>query len=236
MSFSVLTVTRRQGWEEIARRSIEHQTVKPDNWIIVSETDPMKDLHVSELWKASKDEFQITLLKSPDKKPGMKSNLNASLNEGLRNIHSDYVIFYQDFIDLQPDCFEQLIEFASPITFVTTIDRNPDGSMGPRYEGIDEDWPCQPEQWEANVSIAPMGILRELGGFDEEYDRGWSWDNVNIAERAALLDCDFILDEKNIIQLHEHDQSPIKQLNGDFHVQRMEQINNGDFPLRLDYI
>ena len=37
------------------------------------------------------------------------SNLNASLNAGLKLVDTDYVIFYQDFIELKENCFEKLL-------------------------------------------------------------------------------------------------------------------------------
>lgn len=190
-SVDILTVSKRRGWEDGAVKSVAAQTVQPEQWVIVTE-----------LW-LEMPEGVANVLQAPEKTRA--SNLNASLNEGLRNITADFVVFYQDFIDLQPDCIEKLLALADEKTFVTTCTPNYDGSDDGRYTGINKPRECKPEEWEANVSIAPMAMLRELGGFDERLDNGWSWDNVNIAQRAAMLGAKFVLDESNRPKLLPHE-------------------------------
>jgi hypothetical protein len=212
-SFSVLTVSKRTGWEEQATKQVYSQTFSPENWIIVQEG-----------------------VNAPE--PIRASNLNRSLNHGLKQINSEYVVFYQDFIELQPDCFEKLLALADEKTFVTTCTPNYDNSDDSRYLGIDGPRPCRPEEWEANVAIAPMKAMRELGGFCEEYDNGWSWDNVNVAERAAMLGYKFIIDESNRPRLLPHEQTSKLEmkLNGDRHAKEMEAIRNGWKPLKYNYL
>lgn len=226
-TFTVLTVSRRFNWSHIATRSLECQTILPAKWLIIQE-------YVGDHSGETPGHIVFERYTAPPK--ARISNLNASLNAGLKRITTDYVIFYQDFIDLQPDCFEKLLALATPDTFVTTATINTDGKHDARYLGLDCPHPCRPEEWEANVAIAPMAVIRELGGFDEEYDDGWSWDNVNLAERAAMLGCKFIIDETNCPRLLPHDKSDINKPNGEFHVQRMREIRAGDRPLRLDYL
>lgn len=239
-SFSVLTVSKRTGWEHDAIQCLKAQTVTsqirrrgcgldaPTNWIVVSELERncYTDNHL----------FPCTYVPAPPKTK--LSNLNASLNEGLRHIDTDYVIFYQDFIELKEDCFEKLLALVDERTFVTTCTPNYDGSDDGRYTGVDMPRACRPEEWEANVSIAPMRILRELGGFDEEYDWGWSWDNVNVAERAAMLGAKFILDESNRPKLYPHEMSSHQTLplNAQRHSDTMKAIRNGTRPIKNKYL
>lgn len=224
MKVSVVTVSKRTGWEEPAIASIENQTFQDFNWIVVGEEyidlGDRADFHHAPL--------QIR-----------PSNLNRSLNAALKHcLDSDYVIFYQDFIRLKPDCFEKLLELAKPNTFVTTCTTNYDGSDDGRYTHVDAPRSCLPAEWEANVALAPMPVIRELGGFDEEYDNGWSWDNCNLAERAAMLGCKFILDESNRPQLIPHELFSKLQLelNGERHEATMKAIRSGKKPLRLNYL
>lgn len=228
-SFSVLTVSRRTGWEAGGWQSVMQQrSRRRRKWVVVPE-EPVTFSALPEYAK-----YLPELVGPPPRT--RTSNLNASLNAGLRRITTDYVIFYQDFIDLPADCFEKLMALAAPDTFVTTCTINADGSKDSRYLGLDCVRPCRAEEWEANVALAPMAVIRELGGFDEEYDNGWAWDNVNLAERAEILGCKFLLDETNQPQLLPHDKSEIRQLNGDFHAKRMNDIRAGKFPLRLKYL
>lgn len=191
-SFSVLTVTKRLGWEKVASESIARQTIKPKQWIVVYEEKPFNFEYAKPI-----------LVRAPEKR--RVSNLNASLNHGLRFIDTDYVIFYQDFIRLNDDCFEKLLDLAGSKTFVTTCTPNRDGTDDIRYLGVDSPRPCLPEEWEANVALAPMEIIRKLGGFDERLDDGWSWDNALLARKASIVGCNFILDETNRPKLFKHE-------------------------------
>lgn len=227
-SFEVLTVTKREGWFERACEQIEGQTLKPSKWVIVPEGN-LGEFHATypcpiEFWPAP---MQIRT-----------SNLNASLNEGLRHIDTPYVIFYQDFIDLPKDCFKKLMGLVNNNTFVTTVTKNDEQTPeeDPRYTRQDKARHCKPEDWESNVAAAPMDIIRALGGFEEEYDNGWSWDNRNLAERAAMLSCQFILDETNRPQLLYHPKIRDLPLNAEFHDQVMNEIRTGIRPLKCDYL
>lgn len=214
-TFSVLTVSKRpqSEWLQIAKQSIGQQTVNPEKWVIIQEG-----------------------VNSPQKVRA--SNLNASLNAGLRQIESSYVIFYQDFIQLPNDCFEKLIILANERTFVTTCTPNYDGSNDSRYSGANKARRCRPEEWESNVAIAPMAILRALGGFEEELDNGWAWDNVHLAQRAAMLGCKFICDESNRPKLLPHELVSKEKLplNAEYCARDIKAIREGRKPLKLNYL
>lgn len=230
MRLSILTVSKRIGWESRARYQLSQQDIFPVEgveWIVVQEPVKYAAPQTSKL-------MNVQWLTAPEKL--RRSNLNASLNEGLRHCSGEYVIFYQDFIDLPTDCLKKLCDLATPSTFVTTVTVNADGSQDPRYWGVDQPRPCPPAEWEANVAIAPLAVIKELGGFDEEYDNAWSWDNVNLAERAAMLGCSFILDESNRPQLLHHPKVTDMPLNAARHEITMQQIRLGSKPLRLPYM
>lgn len=227
-SFSVLTVSKRTGWYHDALKCIINQTIQPKDWITITEVSIAGHKNmIGDGWRVVEAPEQTKL-----------SNLNASLNAGLKLIDTDYVIFYQDYIELNSDCFEKLLDLVDEKTFVTTCTPNYDGSDDGRYTGTDTPRPCQPEEWEANVAIAPMKMIRELGGFDEEYDWGWSWDNVNLAQRAAMLGAKFVLDESNRPKLLPHEQTSKLEmpLNAERHDKTMQAIRRGDKPLRLSYL
>lgn len=227
--FTLLTVTKRDGWFARAVTQVAKQTVKPSKWIIIPE-EPMTDIHDVDL------PVPVEFWPAPQKI--RVSNLNASLNEGLRHVDTPYVIFYQDLIDLPARCFQKLLKLADERTFVTTVTKNDDQTEeeDPRYHGHKKPRKCLPVEWEANVAIAPMDVLRALGGFDEEYDNGWSWDNCNIAERAAMLGCKFICDETNRPQLLYHPKEKNIPLNAEFHDFVISQTRQGYRPLRLPYL
>ncbi len=232
---SVLTSSKRLGWEDVAVKSLNNQTYTDFHWIVVADAWP---LHLPKQLNRGQT---VNVVVPPPKKEGNFSNLSTSNNSGLKLCGGDYVVFYQDFIELEPDCLEKLVALATPTTFVTTLTRNPEGELEDgRYTWQDEVRTCWPEEWEENVGLAPMAILRELGGYDEEYDKGWAWNNCNVAARAEMLGCKFLLDETNRPQLLFHvkepDLNPDMPDNGDFHHKRMNDIREGKFPLRLNYL
>lgn len=224
---TILTVTKRKGWFARASRRFKLQTLRP-KWIVVAEPKCRP-----------REQGYAEWLVAPYKV--RRSNLNASLNHGLKHIDTEFVIFYQDFIDLPSDCFEKLVHSAMQTGgFVTTATINPNGNHDGRYLNIDLLRECRPEEWEANVAIAPMEAIKKLGGFDETYDDGWSWDNVNLAERAAMLGYKFYIDERIKPQLLFHpkepDLDPTITLNGGYHERRMAEIRAGEYPLTLPYV
>lgn len=100
-----------------------------------------------------------------------------------------------------------------------------------------------PQDWELNYCSIPKKIILELGGMDEEYDaHGFAWDNVNIAQRAALLGYKVFIDQTNECMGFDHDgwwPNPLKVNRvspGAFHHQRMKDIVEGRFPLKLPYL
>jgi hypothetical protein len=217
-TFDVLTVTKRTGWEAIAYKSLERQTVASNiRWIVVHE-EPLN---------LRKSSLNICPLPAPPKTK--LSNLNASFNKGLGHVISDYVIFYDDFIELKEDCFEKLLELANERTWVTTCAPNYDGSDDGRYTGTDLPRQCRPEEWEINVGIAPMQMIRELGGFDERLDNGWAWGNALLARKAAMVGAKFICDESNRPKLYPHEMSSHETLpkNGQICEQIISDIRNG---------
>lgn len=224
---SVLTVSRRIGWEKLALRCIREQTYKNIEWVVVTEM----------MYNSAYLQGENTIhLQAPEWKEGAVSNLNGSLNEGLRYCSGDIIVFYQDYIVLDPQTIHKLVQLVDDKTFVTTVTKNPpEKHEDPRYLGVDAVRPCIPEEWEANVAAAPTSAMYALGGFDEDYDFGWSWDNVNLAQRAQMLGYKFLLDETNRPQLLNHDKEDLEP-NGEFHEKRMREIRAGKKPVKLDYL
>lgn len=224
MKVGVLTVTKREGWEQVAEASLASQTFQGFDWVVVHEPE------------VTISAPRAKVIVAPPKK--RVSNLSASNNAGLKQFKGyDYVIFYQDFIVLPPDCFQKLIKVAEETSgFVSTITLNDDGSKDLRDLGTNLVRPCKPEEWEENVAIAPMQALEILGGYDEEYDDGWAWNNCNVAERAEMLHYPFYIDESIRPQLLYHPKETSITPNGEFHAQRMKAIRNKEFPLRLRYL
>lgn len=238
----IVTVSKRTGWEQLAIESLDKQTYynkhkRNFRWIIVTEEPNDKLQAFIDLCGPSK--IKPLLLQAPKKKDGYPSNLNASLNWGLKHTSptASHIIFYQDFIELQEDTIEKLVKARNETArgFITTATHE-DGKFDARYTGMNGLRPIEAKEWEANVAIAPRTALFQLGGFDEEYDQGWSWDNVNVAERADLLGYKFYIDESIQPNLHYHEKERSIPPNGEFHEQRMRETRHLQRPIKLNYL
>ena len=63
-----------------------------------------------------------------------------------------------------------------------------------------------PPEWEMDWACAPLEAFYEIGGLDEDFDRGWSWDNVNIALRVEKAGYKFMVLPNNIAIAFDHDR------------------------------
>lgn len=104
---------------------------------------------------------------------------------------------------------------------------------------------CKPEDWEANYCMAPRQMLLDVGGFDEEYDyQGHAFDNCSVAFRAYALGYKPYLDQSNesfSINNDSFSKSELKTQEdfmriATFHQNRMKDIVDGKYPLRMPYL
>ncbi len=159
----------------------------------------------------------------PPKKDWAFWNLSASLNEGCRRAKGDIIVLLQDFIYVPPQGL---------LKYVKRHEEEGDcliTGVGHQYQEPSEPWGIyppplpsgdkwfvdprmekpgfnltQPVIWEANWSSFTKKIWEEIGGFDEEFDKGWGYDNVNFAERAQLAGYNVFIDTYNEVMCYSH--------------------------------
>jgi len=230
---SVITPTMRDGGLELCAQGLKAQTFKDFEWIIVSEMAP---LH-------RQFGFDAIILDAPRKK--RFSNLNASLNEGLKRAKGELIVMLQDFIKPNPDGLQKFWDFYqdNQMSLIT-------GPVGKTTDFRDTTWEWRASgelrrldsyaEWEADWAAAPRDMFLELGGYDELYDNGWSWDNVNLAFRASRLGYDFWNDPTNKALAYDHDakmEHPYrKNPNKEFHTKKVERILAGLDPIKVNYL
>ena len=161
-------------------------------------------------------------------------DLNRAYNRLLARAHGELIVSYQDYIKIAPRGLQSLWEAYQkhPKAFITCpmIKVKKDGS------GVG-DWRLHRQpfelikaaEWETDWGSAPAEALRSVGGWDEDYDQGWSWDNVIVAEKAARLGYEFRVDPSNIAYGLDHDEvmpHPFRgQLeNGELHAEKMKAL------------
>lgn len=111
--------------------------------------------------------------------------LPSDLNRMLRRAKGDRVVMLQDCIHILPNTLEKIAmlpnEFTTfPVGKVVHLGDEPKWDWRAH-----KTWEVQPHQWEADFAMAPLKAFYDIGGYDEEFNKGWSWDNVEVGWRAS---------------------------------------------------
>ncbi len=112
-------------------------------------------------------------------------DLNASLNRLIRRAKGELIVFVQDYVELPVNGLQRFWE---------AYQRDPQFYTAPvsRYDDSSETWDWRANrvgavdwrEWEIDCGSAPRQALIDIGGFDEELDRYWGYDNPNVGLRA----------------------------------------------------
>jgi glycosyltransferase involved in cell wall biosynthesis len=209
---TVLTPSFRKKGLKTVEESLKNQTYKNFEWI-VQFSNPVKGC-----------------------------DLCHQLNLGLKKAKGEWIVMLQDYMKAPRNGIERFLEEANDTRLIT-------GSVPVTtdWQNIKYDWrdwhepgPIEPFQWEANWAIAPRQAFFDVGGYDEEYDSYWSNENVNIAERMAMIGYAFWIqpDNKAVHFLHdEFEKHPWRhKFNPEFHNRVMEETRNGTRPVKLHYL
>lgn len=163
MKLSVITPSIRPHYLDITQKCLERQTHQDFEWHVVV---------------------------------GLRNKgfaLPTDWNRLLRMCTSDVVVLLQDCIHIPDDALERIAELDHTMTAYTF----PVGKVKKIEDTPAWDWRKDtakarntdilpgPAHWEADFASAPRSMFYDVGGFDEEFNDGWSWENVEIAYRAA---------------------------------------------------
>lgn len=177
---SVLTPSIRPEGLAITRKSLIEQTFKDFEWLV--------EINVTD-----------------------NHDLNSAYNRMLRRAKGELIVSLQDYIKVPPDYLQHFWEAykANPNTFITApvgkVDnldfKSPAKWDWRAYEDAKPDWKC----WEIDSGCAPKSALFDVGGFDEELDKWWSFDNYSVGKRADLLGYKFMNLFNNPGIAYDHD-------------------------------
>ena len=110
--------------------------------------------------------------------------LPSDLNKMLRRAKGHRIVMLQDCIRIDNDALERISVLKNDLwTF-------PVGQVMRYGDEPEWDWRTTndgalpgPHYWETDFACAPTEAFFDVGGYDEEFNKGWSWDNVEIARR-----------------------------------------------------
>lgn len=163
MKISVITPSIRSEGLDVTQRALKKQTFQDFEWI------------------------------PKYSEPGDVPDLCKSMNEGLQEATGDVLVFLQDFIVPEPTALERIWKqhrmdpdsaYTYPVGKVMAL-----GDKDIRW-----DWrmfrevgqPMAYYEWEIDFGSIVREKVMEVGGFDEDYDSGFGWENVDLAYRMFL--------------------------------------------------
>lgn len=113
--------------------------------------------------------------------PNNGFSLPSDLNKLLKRAKGERIVMLQDCIHIDEFTLEDINNL--PNKFYTF----PVGKQ--RGESVHWDWRVMnngkvtPNMWEADFACGPLQGFYDVGGYDEDFNNGWSWENVEIAWR-----------------------------------------------------
>lgn len=184
--------------------------------------------------------------------PHKGCDLSASLNRMLKRANGELIVMLQDFIAINPDALQKFWDlyqehpktlFTAPKGVVESLEEfklmnKINAKWDWRIHGIMRE--LQPTQWEADWASAPRQAFFDVGGYDEEYDQGWSWENAEIGVRMAQFGYNFMVDPENQALGFDHNkesQHPFnnpQNLNNHRFEQTKRKLESGLF--KLEYL
>lgn len=189
---SVITPTIRPEFLYITEKCLEAQTFKDWEWVVV-EGDPTKGF-----------------------------TLPSDYNKALKDSNGNIIVSLQDCIEIPEDALHQINKLNHEKTAYTyPVGKSKEWRVGISTDEdasqISWDWRKStekarrtaelpsPAHWEIDFASAPKNLFFDVGGFDEDFNDGWSWENVEIAYRASLLGYKYMVSRATEGIAYDHD-------------------------------
>lgn len=170
--------------------------------------------------------------------PARGCDLSASLNRMLKRAKGDRIVMLQDYIKIEDDALEKVAQHSDFVTYPVgkTLDWNV----------VTWDWRDAGEfreieymHWEADWASAPRQAFFDIGGYNEKFDEGWSWENVDVAYRAEKMGYKFYCDPSVRAIAYDHDAKIEHPFRGKNENQSLAEMTKGladEGVVKLDYL
>lgn len=175
--------------------------------------------------------------------PREKTDLASQMNRAVEEAQGELIVFLQDWIKIRPDALDIMWKFykdnpntawTSPVGKVATKQELIHANFSLEDKSVKWDWrPYRQEvkfnEWEIDWGAAPRQAIVDAGLFEERYDDGFGWENVDLAYRMSKNGVQFKCDSSNLSIALDHDaieRHPYKdKSNADLWQKRKEVID-----------
>jgi hypothetical protein len=111
--------------------------------------------------------------------------LPTDLNKMLRRAKGERIVMLQDCITIEPDALERINNLPNEM-YTFPVGQVMKFGDAPQWDWRKETTGEVPAHaWEADFACGPTQAFFDVGGYDEVFCNGWSWDNVEIGWRIA---------------------------------------------------
>lgn len=166
-----------------------------------------------------------------------KHDLNTAYNRMISRARGDIFVSIQDYTKVPKDFLERILEAYKDDTFFTI-------PVGKTIDWVDIEWDwrkhrteCSWNEWEIDAGFCPIEALWKIGGFDEELDKKWSFDNVSVGCRASQFGYKFEVFHGTESLAYDHDKKILHPFRKDFDPDFVkERIESYQFEPKLGYL
>jgi glycosyltransferase involved in cell wall biosynthesis len=207
IKISVITPSARPSGLPMVEKCLKNQTFKNFEWIVVT---PSK---FSDLISVKPDK----LLTDPPMNRGDFWSLCKGWNKAYAHAEGDLVINIQDYIWFPEDTLQKFWEHYvnCPTGLISAVGHHYStvDEMGvpvneiwrdPRYNGDFWLQDVSPGDFEMSMCSIPKRAIYDVGGIDEEYDKGPGVQEKEMCWRMNKLDWDFYIDHTIEYRALEH--------------------------------
>lgn len=161
-----------------------------------------------------------------------KVDLNQSLNRLIKRAQGELIVFVQDYVELPEDGLQKFWDAYKERPAFYTVPVS-------KYDDESEEWDWRAKrdgeidwmEWEIDCGSAPREALFDVGGFDEELDKYWGYDNPSVGLRANLKGYEMRCLPDIKCRAYDHNKHVAHPFRGkqnqDFANTRLEYIRNG---------
>lgn len=145
--------------------------------------------------------------------PGPVPDLCRSFNECIKKASGELLVFLEDYTVIPPDGLEHFwnryqsdpdVGWTAPLGKVNDLNDPQPVKWDWRIERENGGW-ISWNEFEIDWACLPKRAMIEVGGFDEDYDSGFSWENCDLGYRLFKLGWGFRVDTKNRAIAWDHD-------------------------------
>ena len=140
--------------------------------------------------------------------PGQKPDLCYQVNQALKEAKGELIVFLQDHIEIEPDALEKCwkkYQEHPDLCYTMPVGKRRDKTVEwdwRHYWSHRENVPF--DHWEIDWGMCPAKAIKDIG-FDERYDSGFGFENVDTAYILEKQGWRFSVDKDTPAVAFDHD-------------------------------